>query len=110
MLTDIVREYPDAVFLLGHSGGTDAGRRQAEELAANNDNVYLEWCGSFCSSIPWEETLARVGADKVVFGSDSVYHDVYWELGRLLSLGVPDATLRPILGDNMRQILARRRA
>jgi hypothetical protein len=110
MFNDIVKRYPGAMFLLGHSGGTDTGRRQAEELAASNHNVYLEWCGSFCSSIPWEETLAKVGADKVVYGSDGMSHGLAWELGRLLSVNLPDATIRPILGDNIRRILALRRA
>jgi len=109
MFSDIVKSYPNAIFLLGHSGGTDAGRRHAEELAAGNDNVYLEWCGSFCSSTLWEETLAKVGADRVVYGSDGMSHGIAWELGRLLSVNLPDATIRPILGDNMRRILALRR-
>ena len=33
-------------------------------------------------------------------------HDFNWELGRLLSLDVPDKVLIPILGGNMRRILA----
>jgi len=68
--------------------------------------VYLEWCGSFCSSIPWEETLRAVGPRRVVFGTDAMVHDFNWELGRLLSLEVPDGTLTAILGANMRRILA----
>ena len=109
MLKEVVKEYPHAIFLLGHSGGGDAGRAEAEELAAGNDNVYLEWCGSFCSSVPWEKTLAKVGSDKVVYGSDAYAHGMAWELGRLLSLDLPDKGIRPILGANMRRILAMRR-
>ncbi|MBI2437474.1 MAG: amidohydrolase family protein [Lentisphaerae bacterium] len=105
MLTDVVKRYPQAIFLLGHSGGEDAGRAEAEELAAAHANVYLEWCGSFCSSIPWEDTLRRVSTRKLVYGSDAYYHGVPWELGRLLSLNLPDAALVPVLGANMRRIL-----
>ncbi len=108
MLKDIVKKYPNAIFLLAHSGGGDDGRREAEDLAVHNPNVYLEWCGSFCSSIPWEETLSRVGNNQVVFGTDAVYHDITWELGRLLSVKVHQETIAPILGANMRKILARR--
>jgi predicted TIM-barrel fold metal-dependent hydrolase len=107
MLNDIVREYPDAAFLLGHSGGGNAGRLEAHELAAANANVYLEWCGSFCSSIPWETTLKVVDPSRVIFGTDAMGHDMAWELARFLSLDVPQETLLPILGDNMRRILAR---
>ncbi len=109
MLADIVGRFPDATFLLGHSGGGDAGRREAVELAKANPNVYLEWCGSFCSGISWEWTIEQVGNGRVVFGTDAFGHDLSWELGRFLSLDLPEKTLRPILGENMRKILARRK-
>ena len=109
MLTDIVARYPNAFFLLGHSGGGDRGRHEAEELARKSPNVYLEWCGSFCSTVPWEDTLAKVGFDKVVFGTDGIFHDQAWELGRLLSLKLPESALQPILAANFRKILSMRR-
>jgi predicted TIM-barrel fold metal-dependent hydrolase len=109
MFKNLVKRYPHVSFLLGHSGGGDKGRREAEELAQKHPNVYLEWCGSFCSTIPWEETLGRVNPRQVVFGTDAMAHDFNWELGRLLSLDLPDRTLLPILGGNMRRILAMRR-
>ena len=105
-LAKVVGKYPKASFILGHSGGSDEGRAQAQELAANNKNVYLEWCGSFCSSTPWEYTLSKVPASQVLFGSDAMVHDINWELARLLSLDVPDSTIIPILGQNMRRIIA----
>ncbi|MEI6070743.1 MAG: amidohydrolase family protein [Verrucomicrobiae bacterium] len=109
MLKDIVKRFPEAVFLLGHSGGGETGRLEAEELAGDNPNVYLEWCGSFCCSKPFEETLRRVSPRQVVFGTDATAHSPAWELGRLLSMDLPDDTLVPILGANMRKILDGRR-
>ena len=98
--------------LPGHSGGPD--RAAAATLAEENPNVYLEWCGSSKNPTDWCETLQRVGNRRLVYGSDGVSWEVRWghnpafEMGRLLSLDVPDETLLPILGDNMRNILARR--
>ena len=109
MLKDVVKRYPHVQFLLGHSGGGDAGRREAEELACKNRNVYLEWCGSFCSSMTWEETLRKVDYRQIVFGTDAMAHEINWELGRLLSLDVPEKTLAAILGGNMRRVLAMRK-
>lgn len=109
MAREVVQKYPDLALLLGHSGGTDGGRREAEALAAEFPNVFLEWCGSFCSTRRWEDTLAAVPVSQVVYGTDAAGHDIYWELGRLLSLDVEDDVLVPILGQNMRRILARRR-
>jgi predicted TIM-barrel fold metal-dependent hydrolase len=107
LLQEIAPAYPDAIFLLGHSGGSV--RSEAEELAVANPNVYLEWCGSFTCPDSWVRTIQRVGADHVIFGSDAIAHDIYWELGRLLSQDLPDAQLAPLLGANMREILSRRR-
>jgi len=109
MLTDIVRRHPHASFLLGHSGGGDDGRAEAETLAAKYRNVYLEWCGTFCSTVLWEETLKKISPNQVVFGTDAMAHGIDWELGRLLSVDVPDSVIAPILGANMRRILEQRR-
>ena len=109
MFKDLVKRYPHVSFLLGHSGGGNNGRREAEALAQEHPNVYLEWCGSFCSAALWEETLRKVNPRQVVFGTDAMAHDFNWELGRLLSLDVPDKTLIAILGGNLRRILAMRR-
>lgn len=105
----LAEKYPQVTFLIGHSGGGEPGRAEAEIVGKKYKNVYLEWCGSFCCRRSWNDTLAAVGPRKVVFGTDAMAHDTHWELGRLLSLDVPDRVLQPILGANMRGILARRR-
>lgn len=109
MFDALAKKYPNVSFLLGHGGGSDKGRAEAEEMGKKHANVYLEWCGSFCTPRSWNDTLAIVGPRKVVFGTDAMAHGIYWELGRLLSLDVPDSVIRPILGENMRRILASRR-
>jgi hypothetical protein len=57
METEIVKKYPNAIFLLGHSGGGTPGRFEAIELAQNNDNVYLEFCGSFTTPELFENAI-----------------------------------------------------
>jgi predicted TIM-barrel fold metal-dependent hydrolase len=108
LLEKITRKYKNAFFLLGHSGGNDAGRQQAVSLAQKRKNVYLEFCGSFGSTIDWIETIKEVGFDRVVFGSDAGMHDQAWEIGRLLSIPLPDIKLRPVLGENFLKILKKR--
>ena len=109
MLKDIIPKYPDAIFILGHSGGGDKGRTEAEELAALYPNVYLEFCGSFTTALSYEETMKKVGYDRIIFGTDALFHGVEWELGRALSLDIPDEHILPMLGENMRRILSMRR-
>lgn len=108
-LRNVVGRYPRAHFLIGHSGGGNDGRVEAEALAREYPNVYLEWCGSFCSTMLWEETLRTVDPRQVVFGTDAMAHDFNWELARLLSLDLDDQTLGAILGGNMRRILSMRK-
>lgn len=110
MLDDIASRYPDASFLLGHSGGTDAGRASALELAKRHQNVYLEWCGCYRMTRPYEELISILGPHRFVFGTDAALHSPAWELGRFLSLDLPDEMLFPALGANMRRILAARAA
>jgi hypothetical protein len=105
MLTGIVKKYPDAIFILGHSGGGTRGRLEAEALALDNDNVYLEFCGTFTTPIPFEDSANKVGWDKVLFGSDTGAHCEAWELGRYLSMPVPDKVLKPGLADNIIKIM-----
>lgn len=113
MLENIVPRYPNAIFILGHSGNTD--RPDAEKLAVQNKNVYLEWCGSFMDPEDWRETLNRMGNRKLIYGSDGVSwetlwgHNPAWEMGRLLSLDLPDETFIPILSENMEEILSMKR-
>ncbi len=107
MLKDIVKKYSNASFILGHSGGGTRGRLEAEELALSNNNVYLEFCGSFTTDRPFETSLSLVGKDKVIYGSDTVAHDMVWELGRYLSMPLPDEELLPGLSANIKRILSR---
>ena len=105
MLTEIVKQYPNAIFSLGHSGGGTPGRFEAIELAQNNDNVYLEFCGSFTTPELFENAIKQVGIEKVIYGSDTSGHSETWELGRFLSLPLNDDDLLPALAQNMESIL-----
>ncbi len=105
MLESIAREHPGVKFILGHSGGGTPGRLEAEALAEACSNVYLEFCGSFTTPRPFEKSLEIVGGDRVIFGSDTHAHDQAWELGRYLSMPLPDEELLSGLGANIRKIL-----
>ncbi len=109
MLTDIVKKYPNAKFLLGHSGGGTRGRLESEQLALANPNVYLEFCGTFCSDRSLVEAYKLLGTGRVVFGSDTGGHNESYELSAFLSLPLPDKELIPALHDNMAKILKDRK-
>lgn len=105
MIEPLAKKYSNAIFILGHSGGTTKGREQAIKAANRYNNIYLEFCGSFTAKQRWEDTVKRVDSNRVLFGTDTYPHDIAWELGRLLSCDIDDDTLRLILGENMKQVL-----
>lgn len=108
MLEKIATAYPCAFFLLGHSGGGTSGRAEAVVLGRANANVYLEFCGSFTTPADWVGTISEAGIGKVIFGSDTGAHSLAWELGRFLSIPLPDEALRPALAENFKNILRQR--
>ncbi len=106
-IAEVAVKYPNANMIIGHTGGGTRGRRQAEKVAQDPrfNNCYFEFCGSFTTDIRWEDTLKYIDYRRVVFGTDTVVHDIAWELGRLLSLDIPEYQIEEILGNNMQRIL-----
>ncbi len=109
ILKEIAPQYPQASFLLGHSGGGDGGRRQSDDIVAATSNTYFEFCGTFCSSLPWQDSIKRFGVERFIFGSDFGAHNQAYELACFLSIPLPDKFLQPILSENMQRLLQRRR-
>jgi len=113
LLCEIVARYPDAFFLLAHSGNKD--RAVIEELMQDNLNVYLGWAGSFVNPDDWRPVMDRQGNQRILWGADGVGwehrwgHSPAWEMGRFLSIGLSDDRLTPMLGANMQRILAKKR-
>ena len=105
----IAKNYPNATFIIGHTGGGTEGRRECEQIAQDPQysNCVFEFSGTFTTDICWEDSLQKIDYRRVVYGTDTVVHDIPWELGRLLSLNIPEAWLQEILGNNMQKILAK---
>ena len=106
-IAEIAKNYPNATFIIGHTGGGTDGRRQCEAISKNPKykNCVFEFCGTFTTDICWEDSLKDIDYRRVVFGSDTYVHDIAWELGRLLSLDIPEEQIEQILGANMQRIL-----
>ena len=99
-------KWPDAKVILGHSGGNDIGKAEAEAVGQDDkyQNVYFEFCGSFPASGSWKQTLEKIDYKRVLFGTDACLHDIGWELGRLLSEDIEDEKLVAILGGNAMEL------
>ena len=99
-------KWPNAKVVLGHSGGNTAGRLDCEKIAQDPryNNVYFEFCGSFCSDRLWEDSLKYTDYRRVLYGTDACLHSMFYEMGKLLSSGIPDDQLTAILGANAKEL------
>ncbi|MFI7612388.1 metal-dependent hydrolase [Nonomuraea terrae] len=101
----VARRHPGVPLLLGHAGLWQNGFHRAAELAGPYPNVFLEICGSKMTG-RWIARLAGlIGADRVVYGSDSCFLDLRTGFGRVVLAPLEDADRALILGGNLARIL-----
>ena len=97
--------YKHVKFILAHSGGGNSGRLEAVKLALKYKNVFLDSCGTYCSTLPLADAVKTLGAERFIFGSDAAYHNTAYELAALLSMPLEDDLLRPILCKTIRDLV-----
>ncbi|HEX2072161.1 MAG TPA: amidohydrolase family protein [Geodermatophilus sp.] len=94
---------PDCAVVLGHMGGY-LHVEDAIAVAEAHPNVHLE-----TSAMPYPELIrtavARVGAERVIFGSDGPGCNPALELAKVRDLGLPAGEQDRILGDNAARLL-----
>lgn len=74
-IEELVREFPEGKFVLGHMGHTNIVYIDgAIDVASRNSNVWLETSGMPMSS-KIAEAVRRVGRDRVMYGSDAPFHE-----------------------------------
>jgi predicted TIM-barrel fold metal-dependent hydrolase len=101
----IAGEWPEVVILLGHSGVTGEGHRRAMKVAAAHPNLYLELCGSLTTGHWIQQMVARLGPQRVLYGSDFPFIELRYALGRVVFAGLPAEALSLVLAGNARRVL-----
>ena len=94
----LVRTYPDACFITGHS------TTQYAEIMKEHDNLYVCSCPLHCPR-SCEDVVAAIGADRLLFGSDLQDLPIAWGLGPILFARIPPSDKRLILGGNLQRLL-----
>ena len=97
----VAQAHPTVPFLLGHSGGSPAGRREAVAVAHERPNVYLELCGSLLTRAEVAWMVQEVGAERVIFGTDTPWLDPRIVLGKVALSGLSEEQLQLVLGENI---------
>jgi predicted TIM-barrel fold metal-dependent hydrolase len=102
LFLQLARRFPRVNIVLKHMGYRLA--EDAIQVALERPNIYLETAGAFSSNI--RKAITRVGADRVVFGSDAPYHHPKIEAKKITELPtVSAADKRKVMGENLARLL-----
>lgn len=94
----MVRTYPDALILTGHTTLAYA------EIMKRHENLYVCSC-PLTTPGACEKVVAEIGADRFMFGSDLLDLSIAWGLGPILFARIRESEKRMILGGNLRNLL-----
>ena len=101
--TRVARRFPGAKFIFGHSGFT--ARDLAVDAVRSCENVVLDTTISETNDGAIEWLVNKVGADRVVYGTDLTAFECSHILGRLLLSRLTDTEKEKILGLNAKAFL-----
>ena len=105
MFPSIGRAYPNVRILMGHSGVTWKGIEQAQVAAREIPNLYLELCSSQRHRLALEQSVQRVGAERILFGSDMPALEAACTLADVLTSSIGDGDKELILRSNFLRLL-----
>ena len=105
LVENVAGRFPNANFVIGHSGNTEPYRTQAIRAAQRFPNVYLETCSTFREPGVIERLVGEAGPDRVLFGSDMPLMDPRPQLGKIITADISEDEKRLVLGANARRLL-----
>jgi predicted TIM-barrel fold metal-dependent hydrolase len=101
-VADLARRHPKARIIMAHLNG--AGLAGVEALI-HTPNVVVDTSGGDPESGMVEIAAARLGTDRVVYGSDAPIRHFGVTLGKILGADLPEMVKRDMLWNNMARIL-----
>lgn len=106
-LGNAAEKFQGAQFVMGHSGFSADGYREAILQTKRTPNIYLEVSPlTIFSGVTIDELVAEAGPDRVLYGSDAPLLDPRQTMGRILFSGLPQRDKDSILGGNAARLLS----
>jgi len=94
----VAQRFPEVPIICGHMGLCDSSY-EAPIAASIAENIYLDMSATNPTVII-EKTVREIGADRIVWGTDTPYLTFESEFFKLLSLNISEENMRKILFDN----------
>jgi predicted TIM-barrel fold metal-dependent hydrolase len=104
----LARQVPRATLLMAHMGGTASAFgdwQEAIDVARMYPNIYLETSSSCVDRGMLEAAVAAVGAERVIYGSDTPLLEPRVQLARVLGANLNDTDRTLILAGNLLRLL-----
>lgn len=96
--------FPDATIIMLHGGEDYKSAHDARWVAKKYDNIILDTSGAL-SPLFVKEAVSVLGAEKVVFGSDTPWSLTEEQLNKIKILRLPEKQESLILGENLEKIM-----
>lgn len=100
-IATVAERHPELDLIVGHACLFSS--RQAVEVAERHPNVYLELSVNYEAG-KLEDTIERLGCDRLLFGSDVPLHNPSVMLQRIRVIGLPEQDEHKILCENARRL------
>jgi uncharacterized protein len=103
-----LKEFKEVDVIMYHCGLTPEGFEESVRLSNLYSNAYLDTTGwRFSNTWTVEEIVRRVGARKLLYGSDMPYNDAVSALGRIIYANISEEDKHTILYKNALDLLRR---
>ncbi len=103
-IEEAIVAFPEAKVVLGHMGhGNIVYINASIDVAARNPNVYLETSGMPMHT-KIREAVERVGADRILYGSDAPFHHPRVEMEKVRLSGLDEDIVERVLSRNGRAL------
>jgi hypothetical protein len=101
-LSELAMRFPNVKFIMGHMGSTDF-KLEAVDVGVLSSNIYLDTSWILPELVT--KAVAAVGADRVLFGSDSPLSTLRIEMGARRATRWSDAERAKVMGESMLRLL-----
>lgn len=101
----VIRDFPEVPFVLAHAGGINTGVKRSINLVNKYQNAFIDTSGFEFSNWWIEEIVLKTDHKKILFGSDTPFHDMRSGLSRIIFSGLDDKIKISILRDNFKDMI-----